>query len=87
MATEKSTEKKAAITPSAAKTIEQDLDDLEKIVAHLEKDTMGLEESIDLFETGVALSESAKKRLEEAETRVDILMKRGSKVEAEPFGK
>ncbi len=87
MATEKSAEKKADKAPSAAKTIEQDLDDLEKIVAHLEKDTMGLEESINLFEKGVALSESAKKRLEEAETRVDILMKRGGKVEAEPFGK
>ncbi len=81
------TKKDGEAAPSAAKTIEQDLEDLEKIVSHLEKDTMGLEESIDLFEKGVALSESAKQRLSEAETRVEILMKRGGKVEAEPFGK
>jgi exodeoxyribonuclease VII small subunit len=53
----------------------------------LEKETMGLEESITLFEKGVALSESAKKRLDEAETRVEILSKRGSKIEPEPFGR
>ncbi len=81
------TKKDIEAAPSAAKTIEQDLEDLEKIVAHLEKDTMGLEESINLFEKGVGLSESAKQRLSEAETRVEILMKRGGKVEAEPFGK
>ena len=81
------TKKDVEAAPSAAKTIEQDLEELEKIVAHLEKDTMGLEESINFFEKGVGLSESAKQRLSEAETRVEILMKRGGKVEAEPFGK
>ncbi len=72
---------------SPAKTLEKDLEELQQIVTQLEKDTMGLEESITLFEKGVALSESAKKRLDEAETRVEILSKRGSKIEPEPFGR
>ena len=72
---------------SPAKTLEQDLEEVQKIVTQLEKETMGLEESITLFEKGVALSESAKKRLDEAETRVEILSKRGNKIEPEPFGR
>ncbi len=72
---------------SGAKSLEQELDELQEIVTQLETDSLGLEESIALYEKGVALSESAKKRLDEAETRIEILSKRGNKIEPEPFGK
>ena len=76
-----SPESDAAEGPS----FEAGLDELEKIVAELEEGEMPLEESLALFEKGVALSESCRKRLENAETRVEILLKKGRKLEAEPF--
>lgn len=61
------------------------LDELEKVVQELEAGDLPLERSLELFEKGMALSETCRKQLEEAETRVEILMKRGSKVQPEPF--
>jgi exodeoxyribonuclease VII small subunit len=39
-----------------------------------------------LFERGVSLSGACRKQLEEAETRVEILLKKGNEVKPEPFG-
>jgi exodeoxyribonuclease VII small subunit len=64
---------------------EKELDELEAVVKKLESGDLPLEESLKLFERGVALSDSCRKQLDEAETRVEILLKRGSKVIAEPF--
>ena len=58
---------------------------MEAIVEKLEDGDLPLEESLALFEKGVALSESCRKRLEDAEARVEILLKKGRKLEAEPF--
>ncbi|MSV32609.1 MAG: exodeoxyribonuclease VII small subunit, partial [Bryobacterales bacterium] len=44
-----------------------------------------LEKAIEIFERGVTLSDRCRKELEDAETRVEILLKRGDKIEAEPF--
>lgn len=74
-------------TEGEERSVEQDLEDLQKIVAQLEEDKLGLAESIVLFEQGVALSAAAKKKIEEAETKVEFLTRRGSKVEPEPFGR
>jgi exodeoxyribonuclease VII small subunit len=81
MATRKETE------PESARTIEQEIADLQAIVEQLEGDTLGLEESIALYEKGVHLSESVRKRIEEAELKVELLSKRGGKVEPEPFAR
>jgi exodeoxyribonuclease VII small subunit len=64
-------------TPS---TFEAGLQELEHIVKQLEKGDLALEESLRLFEAGMRLSADCKRQLEEAETRVEILMKRGSEV-------
>lgn len=72
-------------TEGEARPIEQDLEELQKIVAKLEEDKLGLAESIALFEQGVALSAAAKQKIEDAETKVELLTKRGGKVEPEPF--
>lgn len=72
---------------SQAKTIEQEIDELQGIVATLEKNALGLEESLELFERGVALVQSTEKRIADVETRLEILTKRGGKVEPEPLGR
>lgn len=64
---------------------EECLDRLEKIVDELEKSDVPLEQALSLFEEGVRLSTSCKKQLEEAEGKVEILLKNNGKVQAEPF--
>jgi exodeoxyribonuclease VII small subunit len=70
---------------TSAPNFEASLDELERIVKELEKGDLPLEKSLALFETGMRLSTDCKKQLEEAETRVEILMKRGSEVVPVPF--
>jgi exodeoxyribonuclease VII small subunit len=72
--------------PKAANlSFEKGLDELEAIVKQLESADLPLEQSLALFETGVSLSDTCRTRLEEAETRIEILLKKGRKMEAEPF--
>ena len=61
------------------------LQQLEKIVEQLEKGDLPLEKSLQLFEEGVRLSNSCRQELEAAEGKVEILMKQGGKLQAEPF--
>ncbi len=58
---------------------------LEKIVQELEKGEVPLEKSLTLFEEGMRLSTSCRKELEEAEGKVEILLKQNGKVQPEPF--
>jgi exodeoxyribonuclease VII small subunit len=64
---------------------EAGLAELERVVKELEKGDLPLERSLALFESGMKLSADCKKQLEEAETRVEILMKRGQDMVALPF--
>jgi exodeoxyribonuclease VII small subunit len=66
-------------------SFEASLQELERIVKELEKGDLPLEQSLALFETGMRLSAECKRQLEEAESRVEILMKRGSEMVAVPF--
>ena len=67
-------------------TFEAGLERLEKIVAELESGDLPLERALYLFEEGMALSAGCRKKLEEAENRVEILLKKGDgKIVAEPF--
>ena len=66
-------------------SFESGLEELEKIVKEMESSDLPLERSLELFEKGMSLSESCRKQLDEAETRVEILMQRGDKVIAKPF--
>ncbi len=69
----------------AAAPFEQSLAELEGVVKELEKPDVPLEKAIELFEKGVKMSEACRKQLSEAETRIEMLVKKGQKVEAEPF--
>jgi exodeoxyribonuclease VII small subunit len=64
---------------------EAGLTELERVVKELEKGDLPLERSLTLFEAGMRLSAECKRQLEDAETRVEVLMKRGSDVVAVPF--
>ena len=64
---------------------EESLQRLEKVVAELEKGDIPLEKSLGLFEEGMRLSHACRKELEEAEGKVEILLKQNGKLQAEPF--
>lgn len=67
---------------------EDSLKKLEEIVAQLERGDISLEDSIRLFEDGTRLSAECRKQLEEAEGKVEMLVKqRDGSMKREPFGK
>jgi exodeoxyribonuclease VII small subunit len=67
-------------------SFEESLKKLESIVDKLERGDLSLEDSLKLFEEGVGLSAACKKELEEAEGKVQILIKqRDGSLKAEPF--
>lgn len=57
------------------KKFEKVLEELEQIVARLEKGNLSLEESLKLFEEGIKLSRFCNNKLEEAERKIEILQK------------
>ena len=64
---------------------EECLQRLEKIVQELEKGDVPLEKSLTLFEEGMQLSAACRKELEEAEGKVEILLKQNGKFQVESF--
>jgi exodeoxyribonuclease VII small subunit len=68
-----------------AASFEAGLQELESVVKQLESGDLPLEKALELFERGVQLSETCRKRLEEAETKVELLTRRGSAVTPEPL--
>ncbi|MBV9612363.1 MAG: exodeoxyribonuclease VII small subunit [Acidobacteriaceae bacterium] len=69
----------------ATQSFEASLGELESIVKELEKGDLPLEQSLALFEKGMRLSAECKRQLEEAESRVEILMKKGAEMVPVPF--
>jgi exodeoxyribonuclease VII small subunit len=77
-----------ADNPPGAKpteSFEASLEELEQVVKQLEAGDLPLEKSLELFERGVSLSDTCRKKLEEAETRVEILIRKEGKIQPEPF--
>ncbi len=66
-------------------TFEAGIDQLEKVVKELEAGDLPIARSLELFEKGMALSDSCRKQLEDAETRVEQLIRKEGKVQPEPF--
>lgn len=58
---------------------------LEGIVQQLEKGDIPLEQALKLFEEGIQLSQSCRQDLEEAEGKVEILLRQNGKLAAEVF--
>jgi exodeoxyribonuclease VII small subunit len=65
---------------------ERSLVRLEEVVKKLESPQLSLDEAMKLFEEGVELSQECQKQLENAESKVEILLKRADgKLAAQPF--
>jgi len=72
--------------PQKKPDFERSLARLEEVVRRLESPQLSLDEAMRLFEEGVALSRECQKQLEEAEGKVEILLKKADgKLAAEPF--
>ena len=71
--------------PKAELSFEKGLERLDKIVQDLEQGDLPLERALELFEEGMKLSGNCRRQLEEAENKVEILVKKAGKVVAEPF--
>lgn len=56
---------------------EAQLASLERIVRELERGDLPLERSLELFEQGVRLSRECQERLNEAERRIELLLRSG----------
>jgi len=59
----------------AEQKFETNMKRLEEIVTKMESGELSLEESLKLFEEGIKLSRMLNKRLEEAERKVEMLVK------------
>jgi exodeoxyribonuclease VII small subunit len=66
-------------------SFEQSMSELESLVENMEKGEMSLDESLSAFEEGIKLTRSCQKSLQEAEQKVEILMKNSKDAELEPF--
>jgi exodeoxyribonuclease VII small subunit len=64
---------------------EEALGKLEEIVRRMETGDMGLEESLKAFEEGIKLARVCSRKLDEAERRVDMLLKQGEDLVVKPF--
>ena len=68
-----------------AASFESGLLELEQIVKEMESGDLPLERPLELYEKGMRLSESCRKQLEAAETRIEMLVRKGDRVQPEPF--
>ncbi len=58
---------------------------LEKITSKLENEKLSLDDSVTLFEEGIALSKKCTEKLEEAEKRITILVDDNGEIKEEDF--
>lgn len=69
-----------------AQTFEEAIKRLEEIVKELEGGDIPLEETLSLFEEGVKLSHFCREKLDEAEKRIEVLLRNeGGILQREPF--
>ena len=67
------------------KDFEKALQQLEKIVSRMESGELGLEDSLEQFETGVKLAKSCQDRLASAELRVSRLIEKNGLQQTAPL--
>ncbi len=67
--------KRETAKTAAPSSFEAQLATLERIVRELERGDLPLEQSLDLFEQGVKLSRECQERLNEAERRIEVLLR------------
>jgi exodeoxyribonuclease VII small subunit len=70
---------------AAALDFEQAFKELEALVERLEREEVGLEESLRAFERGLALHRACQQALDAAERKVEILARRDAVLQPQPF--
>lgn len=66
-------------------SFEETMQNLQGIVQELEKGTLNLEDSVKKFEEGIELSKQCNKILENAEKKINILIKEDGNIKEETF--
>ena len=61
------------------------MENLEKIVAELEKGDLNLDDSVSKFEEGIKISKKCNDILEKAEKKINILVNRDGEMKEEEF--
>lgn len=67
------------------KSFEEQMENLENIVAELEKGELNLDDSVAKFEEGIKISKECNKILEEAEKKITILVNNDGQTKEEDF--
>jgi exodeoxyribonuclease VII small subunit len=73
------------VRDNKAPDFEAALAELEGLVERLERGDLPLDEALKTFERGVELTRHCQSSLKSAQQKVEILLKRGSSTEIEPF--
>lgn len=71
-------------TPSDL-SFEQAMRELEQIVSQLEQGDLPLEQSLQQFERAVALSRVSQQKLQQAEQKVNVLVRQGAEEQLQPL--
>jgi exodeoxyribonuclease VII small subunit len=69
--------KRATPESADARPFEEQLDELDSIVAALEEGKLPLDEALALYERGMKLAQACQRRLDEADLRVSVLRASG----------
>jgi exodeoxyribonuclease VII small subunit len=69
----------------AKEKFEESLEKLEEIVRKMEAGEMTLEESLKAFEEGIKLARLCAKKLDEADRRVELLLRQEGELVTKPF--
>ena len=64
---------------------EESLTELEQLVDRMEQGNLPLEESLKLFERGVALTRGCQKALKDAEQKIHVLLEENGEPTLKPF--
>lgn len=64
---------------------EKALEKLEIIVEELEKGELTLDEALERYQKGVKLSRFCSKKLEEVESKIEMIVEEGDKIKKVPF--
>jgi len=67
------------------KSFEEALAKLEQITKELEEGDLSLEDSLKYFDEGVKLAEQCNSKLNEAQKKIEILLKKNDVLESAPF--
>ncbi|RMH22578.1 MAG: exodeoxyribonuclease VII small subunit [Gammaproteobacteria bacterium] len=64
---------------------EASLEKLENIIEQLEQGDLSLEQSLELFETGISLTKQCQKSLQRAEKRISVLREKNGELFLTPY--